>query len=49
MTSDRAYRSAMPNADALEELRTCAGSQFDARVVDAFVAVVGRRRLVPAG
>jgi HD-GYP domain-containing protein (c-di-GMP phosphodiesterase class II) len=34
MTSDRAYRPAMPAADALAELRRCAGRQFDARCVE---------------
>ena len=34
MTSDRAYRAAMPVADALAELRRCAGQQFDARCVE---------------
>jgi diguanylate cyclase (GGDEF)-like protein len=34
MTSDRTYRAAMPVADALAELRRCAGQQFDARCVE---------------
>jgi len=34
MTSERAYRSAMPVADALAELRRCAGRQFDVRCVE---------------
>ena len=41
MISDRVYRKAMPVSDALAELRRCAGAQFDARVVDAFAAVLG--------
>jgi putative nucleotidyltransferase with HDIG domain len=40
MTTDRPYRGAMPLADALAELRRCAGSQFDPAVVDALCAVV---------
>jgi two-component system cell cycle response regulator len=36
MTRDRAYRKARPAAEALAELRRCAGSQFDPAVVDAF-------------
>jgi two-component system cell cycle response regulator len=36
MTSDRPYRSAMSAEGALDELRRCAGSQFDPRVVAAF-------------
>jgi two-component system cell cycle response regulator len=36
MTSDRPYRRAVDPSDALEELRRCAGQQFDPAVVDAF-------------
>jgi putative nucleotidyltransferase with HDIG domain len=42
MTTDRPYRQAMPLADALAELRRCAGTQFDPAVVAAVVAVVER-------
>jgi HD-GYP domain-containing protein (c-di-GMP phosphodiesterase class II) len=42
MTSDRAYRAAMPRADAVAELRAGSGTQFDPVVVDALVAVVER-------
>jgi HD-GYP domain-containing protein (c-di-GMP phosphodiesterase class II) len=45
MASNRPYRSRMSNEVALEELRRCAGSQFDPRVVDAFCAVVAERTL----
>jgi two-component system cell cycle response regulator len=40
MTTDRAYRDAMPVSEALAELDRCAGSQFDPRVVAAFRAVL---------
>jgi putative nucleotidyltransferase with HDIG domain len=40
MTTTRAYRAAMPVADAVAELERCAGSQFDPRVVAAFRAVL---------
>lgn len=43
MTTDRSYRRARPEEAALDELRRCAGTQFDPRVVDAVVAVVARR------
>jgi HD-GYP domain-containing protein (c-di-GMP phosphodiesterase class II) len=37
MTSDRPYRKAMPEEDALQELRRNAGAQFDPVVVGAFL------------
>jgi HD-GYP domain-containing protein (c-di-GMP phosphodiesterase class II) len=43
MTTDRAYRAAMPEWQAREELVRCSGGQFDPRVVEAFLAVVTER------
>jgi len=40
MTTDRSYRAARSPAEAVEELRRCAGTHFDPRVVDAIVAIV---------
>ena len=40
MTSDRPYQPRMEIADALAELRRCAGTQFDVGVVDALCEVV---------
>jgi HD-GYP domain-containing protein (c-di-GMP phosphodiesterase class II) len=40
MTADRPYRKALSVDNAIAELRRCAGSQFDPRVVDALVTVV---------
>jgi putative nucleotidyltransferase with HDIG domain len=40
MTSDRSYRRALSPEAATAELRTCAGTQFDPRVVDALLAVL---------
>jgi diguanylate cyclase (GGDEF)-like protein/putative nucleotidyltransferase with HDIG domain len=40
MTSDRPYRAAMGVAEAVDELRRNAGTQFDPAVVDALVAAV---------
>jgi diguanylate cyclase (GGDEF)-like protein len=42
MTSDRAYRDAMPHTDAVAELVGCAGTQFDPKVVTALVRYLGR-------
>jgi diguanylate cyclase (GGDEF)-like protein/putative nucleotidyltransferase with HDIG domain len=44
MTSDRPYRTAMPHADALNELTLHAGSQFDPDVVEALVGYMYGRR-----
>lgn len=38
MTSTRAYRKALPVADAITEVRRCAGTQFDPDIVPAFLA-----------
>jgi hypothetical protein len=37
MIADRPYRAGMDPAAALQELRACAGTQFDQAVVDAFL------------
>jgi diguanylate cyclase (GGDEF)-like protein len=37
MVVDRPYRKAMPQAAAVEQLRECAGTQFDPHLVDVFV------------
>ena len=42
MISDRPYRTALSVEDACEELRRCAGTQFDADVVRLFVDEVSR-------
>lgn len=42
LTSDRPYRDRQAAFLALEEIRRCAGTQFDERVVRAFVDVVAR-------
>jgi HD-GYP domain-containing protein (c-di-GMP phosphodiesterase class II) len=36
MTSHRAYRSALRHQVAMDEIRRCAGTQFDPAVVEAF-------------
>jgi putative nucleotidyltransferase with HDIG domain len=41
MRTDRSYRAALPHDVAVSELRSNAGSQFDPRVVEALLAVVG--------
>jgi diguanylate cyclase (GGDEF)-like protein/putative nucleotidyltransferase with HDIG domain len=41
MTSERTYRSAMTQHDAIAELERCAGSQFDRTIVGVLAALVG--------
>jgi putative nucleotidyltransferase with HDIG domain len=41
MTTDRSYRKALTAGVAVAELRANAGTQFDPKVVEALVAVVG--------
>jgi HD-GYP domain-containing protein (c-di-GMP phosphodiesterase class II) len=40
MISDRPYRAAMTNDEAITELRRCAGSQFDPRVVNVLIDII---------
>jgi len=44
MTSDRPYRRAMPQEEAIAELRRCAGTQFDPAVVWALIDVLANER-----
>jgi two-component system, cell cycle response regulator len=47
MTSGRPYRAPIPEAAALDELRRCAGAQFDPDVVEAFcIALIDRAERV---
>lgn len=42
MTTDRPYRTAFSDLVALEEIKRCAGTQFDKQVVDAFLRAYER-------
>jgi two-component system cell cycle response regulator len=44
MTTDRPYRRRVDATEALDELRRCAGTQFDPDVVEAFATVLRRER-----
>jgi diguanylate cyclase (GGDEF)-like protein len=45
MTDERVYQPPLTPEEAIEELRRCAGHQFDPRVVDAFCAALPELRL----
>jgi HD-GYP domain-containing protein (c-di-GMP phosphodiesterase class II) len=42
MTTDRPYRKARPVAEAVAELRRCAGTDFDPDVVEALAAALAK-------
>jgi HD-GYP domain-containing protein (c-di-GMP phosphodiesterase class II) len=44
MTSSRPYRAAMTRQAAAAELLRCAGTQFDAEIVRAFVQTLGEEK-----
>ncbi len=48
MTSDRAYRKALPHEIACGELERCTGSQFDPEIVPAFLAQIEEFRRLEA-
>ncbi len=48
MTANRPYRTKVGEPAAVEELRRCAGTQFDPRVVAAFVSVLDREMSLAA-
>jgi len=47
MTTDRPYRKAIKPADAVSELATNSGTQFDPSVVSAFMRAYKKGRIVP--
>ena len=42
MTSDRPYRRALSDEQAISELERCSGTQFDPGIVEAFLRALGR-------
>ncbi|AOQ24199.1 hypothetical protein MTAT_08410 [Moorella thermoacetica] len=47
MTTDRVYRPALSVDEAIRELKRCAGSQFDPRVVEVFCRLLTEREGIP--
>jgi HD-GYP domain-containing protein (c-di-GMP phosphodiesterase class II) len=46
MTSGRPYRQAMPQAEAIRELKRCSGSQFDPKIVETFCQVLAAEEAI---
>jgi HD-GYP domain-containing protein (c-di-GMP phosphodiesterase class II) len=44
MTSDRAYRRALPHSVTMTEIKSCAGSQFDPNVAGEFAEAIEAHR-----
>lgn len=44
MTSDRPYRPALSHEVAIEELKRCAGTQFDPKIVEVFIKIFDKRK-----
>ena len=42
MTTNRTYRKKLTKEKAIEELKNCAGSQFDARLVNVFIKAISK-------
>jgi putative two-component system response regulator len=49
MTHDRPYRPAMSREDAVRELIRCRGTQFDPRLVELYLQILGDPARTPAG
>ena len=46
MLSGRPYKHPVSSEEAVEELRTCAGKQFDPNLVDSFVSFLGLKKQI---
>ena len=42
MTNKRAYKAAISKEDAIKELKRCAGTQFDPKLVEKFVGIISK-------
>jgi len=42
MTNDRPYRKALSHPDAIQELRKYARIQFDPKLVEALIKIIGK-------
>jgi HD-GYP domain-containing protein (c-di-GMP phosphodiesterase class II) len=49
MRSERPYKAAMTSEEAVAELRRCAGTQFDPRIVEALVEVAANLDTLVSG
>lgn len=46
MISDRPYRKALANEEALSEIKRCAGSQFDPKIAQLFIELYKEERII---
>ncbi|MCM8794980.1 MAG: HD-GYP domain-containing protein [Candidatus Omnitrophica bacterium] len=49
MLSDRPYRKHITVEQAAEELKRCAGTQFDPQIVEACAKAMAKKKLIPSG
>ncbi len=47
MTSDRPYRKALQEQEAIQRLQQQAGAQWDAHLVEVFIAMIEKRAPAP--
>ena len=45
MTHDQPYKKAIPKKEALNEIKRCAGTQFDPRLAKIFIKMIKYTRL----
>jgi HD-GYP domain-containing protein (c-di-GMP phosphodiesterase class II) len=42
MTSARSYKEAISKSEAIEEIKRCAGTQFDPKLAESFISMMGK-------
>lgn len=44
ITNKRSYKKSIPTQDAIDEIKRCSGSQFDPKIVDAFLRYISNKK-----